>query len=83
MRIVQQNFRKINKEFLITNHCNGSKMTLFHNKDLEKLYPSILVKKIPHGIPDIMGPLNPFMPTVPTFAVRETASLGIMGAERR
>ena len=25
---------------------------------------------------------NPFMPTVPTFAVRETASLGIMGAPR-
>ena len=24
--------------------------------------------------------LNPFVPTVPTFAVRETASLGIMGA---
>ena len=26
--------------------------------------------------------LNPFVPTVPTFAVRETASLGIMGAPR-
>ena len=26
--------------------------------------------------------LNPFMPTVRTFAVRETASLGIMGAPR-
>ena len=26
--------------------------------------------------------INPFMPTVPTFAVRETASLGIMGAPR-
>ena len=25
-------------------------------------------------------PFNPFVPTVPTFAVRETASLGIMGA---
>ena len=24
--------------------------------------------------------LNPFVPTVPTFAVRETASLGVMGA---
>ena len=27
-------------------------------------------------------PVNPFVPTVPTFAVRETASLGIMGAPR-
>ena len=27
-------------------------------------------------------PFNPFVPTVPTFAVRETASLGIMGAPR-
>ena len=26
--------------------------------------------------------LNPFVPTVPTFAVRETASLGIMGEPR-
>ena len=26
--------------------------------------------------------LNPFFPTVPTCAVRETASLGIMGAPR-
>ena len=26
--------------------------------------------------------LNPFVPTVPTCAVRETASLGIMGAPR-
>ena len=26
--------------------------------------------------------INPFLPTVPTFAVRETASLGIMGAPR-
>ena len=26
--------------------------------------------------------MNPFVPTVPTFAVRETASLGIMGAPR-
>ena len=26
--------------------------------------------------------INPFMPTVPTFAVRETASLGIMGEPR-
>ena len=26
--------------------------------------------------------INPFMPTVPIFAVRETASLGIMGAPR-
>ena len=26
--------------------------------------------------------VNPFVPTVPTFAVRETASLGIMGAPR-
>ena len=26
--------------------------------------------------------INPFVPTVPTFAVRETASLGIMGAPR-
>ena len=26
--------------------------------------------------------LNPFLPTVPTFAVRETASLVIMGASR-
>ena len=26
--------------------------------------------------------INPFFPTVPTFAVRETASLGIMGAPR-
>ena len=25
---------------------------------------------------------NPFMPTVPTFAVRETTSLGIMGEPR-
>ena len=28
------------------------------------------------------GNLNPFFPTVPTCAVRETASLGIMGAPR-
>ena len=27
-------------------------------------------------------PINPFVPTVPTCAVRETASLGIMGAPR-
>ena len=27
--------------------------------------------------------LNPFVPTVPTFAVRETASLGIMGEPRQ
>ena len=26
--------------------------------------------------------INPFVPTVPTFAVRETASLGIMSAPR-
>ena len=26
--------------------------------------------------------INPFFPTVPTFAVRETASLGIMGVPR-
>ena len=26
--------------------------------------------------------INPFMPTVPTFAVRETAAVGIMGAPR-
>ena len=26
--------------------------------------------------------INPFFPTVPTFAVRETASLGMMGAPR-
>ena len=26
--------------------------------------------------------VNPFFPTVPTFDVRETASLGIMGAPR-
>ena len=26
--------------------------------------------------------INPFLTTVPTFAVRETASLGIMGAPR-
>ena len=26
--------------------------------------------------------LNPFVPTVPTLAVRDTASLGIMGAPR-
>ena len=26
--------------------------------------------------------INPFVPTVPTCAVRETASLGIMGAPR-
>ena len=30
----------------------------------------------------LSGPVNPFFPTVPTFAVRETASLGIMGAPR-
>ena len=29
-----------------------------------------------------MSTFNPFVPTVPTFAVRETASLGIMGAPR-
>ena len=29
-----------------------------------------------------VGPVNPFFPTVPTFAVRETASVGIMGAPR-
>ena len=27
-------------------------------------------------------PINPFVPTVPTFAVRETASLGMMGEPR-
>ena len=32
-------------------------------------------------IPDAIS-FNPFVPTVPTFAVRETASLGIMGAPR-
>ena len=29
-----------------------------------------------------VGSVNPFMPTVPTFAVRETASLSIMGVPR-
>ena len=29
-----------------------------------------------------VGWFNPFFPTVPTFAVRETASLGIMGEPR-
>ena len=30
----------------------------------------------------VPGMFNPFVPTVPTCAVRETASLGIMGAPR-
>ena len=30
--------------------------------------------------PDVVTLVNPFFPTVPTFAVRETASHGIMGA---
>ena len=31
---------------------------------------------------DALHDINPFVPTVPTFAVRETASLGIMGEPR-
>ena len=35
------------------------------------------------GVRHVIGSLfNPFFPTVPTFAVRETASLGMMGAPR-
>ena len=34
----------------------------------------------PHQV--FIIPFNPFMPTVPIFAVRETTSLGIMGAPR-
>ena len=32
--------------------------------------------------PPLVSSFNPFVPTVPTCAVRETASLGIMGEPR-
>ena len=45
---------------------------------------TILAKRIGKFTAMTMQPLiiNPFVPTVPTFAVRETASLGIMGEPR-
>ena len=40
----------------------------------------LMMMTVPNSHTVKEGTVNPFFPTVPTFAVRETASLGIMGA---
>ena len=43
----------------------------------------IILYIVIHKMIQLVGfAINPFLPTVPTFAVRETASLGIMGEPR-
>ena len=49
----------------------GDRGTGFDSKDVAKIRVYILIQIV-----------NPFIPTVPTCAVRETASLGIMGDPR-
>ena len=44
--------------------------------------PDGLAQVLPAPLRKSSNSINPFVPTVPTFAVRETASLGIMGEPR-
>ena len=49
----------------------------FAHRVLSLIQAIVIVHQLSHLVA-----LNPFMPTVPTFAVRETVSLGIMGEPR-
>ena len=54
------------------------KYTLYLNRIFERVFQKCIIL----GAEYMFYTLTPFMPTVPTCAVRETMSLGIMGASQ-